>query len=172
MAESHSDNVTRRDFLYVGTAAFAGVGGAMAAWPLINQMNPSASVLAVATTEVDLAPIPVGQMIKVLWQGKPVFVRHRTDAEIKAAVDTAVGELKDPQTDAERVQRAPWLILLANCPHLGCVPTGYEGPYNGWFCPCHGSEYDTSGRIRKGPSPKNLQVPPYTFLSDTRILIG
>ena len=184
MAEAHSEEVTRRDFLYVATGAFAAVGGAFAAWPLISQMNPSANVLAVSTTEVDLTPIEVGQSIKVMWQGKPIFVRHRTQAEIDAARAVTMAELKDPTaendnlkgkadaSDANRVEKPEWLIVVGICTHLGCIPLVNEGEYHGWFCPCHGSVYDTAGRIRKGPAPRNLEVPPYKFESDTKILIG
>ena len=184
MAEAHSDDVTRRDFLYVATGSFAAVGAGFAAWPFVHQMNPAANVLAMATTEVDLAPIEKGQSIKVLWQGKVIFVRHRTDEEIKAAREVPVAELKDgkaenanlkgeqPATDENRVMKPEWLVVIGVCTHLGCIPLTNEGEYKGWFCPCHGSVYDTSGRIRKGPAPENLHVPPYAFKSDTTILIG
>ena len=184
MAEAHSDDVTRRDFLYIATGSFAAVGAGFAAWPFVHQMNPAANVLALATTEVDLTPIEKGQSIKVLWQGKVVFVRHRTEDEIKAARETPVSELKDPKaenaalkpdapaTDENRAVKPEWLILIGVCTHLGCIPLANEGEYKGWFCPCHGSVYDTSGRIRKGPAPENLHVPPYAFKSDTTVLIG
>ncbi len=163
---------TRRDFLYLATGAVGTVGVLAAAWPLIHQMNPSAEVLALATTEVDLSGIEVGQSIVVVWRGKPVFVRHRTAAEITAAEATPMADLKDPEPDSERAPRSQWLILVGVCTHLGCIPLGQRGEYDGWFCPCHGSHYDTSGRIRKGPAPKNLAVPQYAFLDDTTILIG
>ena len=138
-------------------------------------MNPSADVLALSSTEVDLTPVVAGQSITVLWRGKPVFIRHRTAAEIEEARGVNLDDLPDPQPDAERVTegKEQWLVMLGVCTHLGCVPLGNRaGDYNGWFCPCHGSHYDTSGRIRKGPAPKNLAVPEYQFLSDNRIKIG
>jgi ubiquinol-cytochrome c reductase iron-sulfur subunit len=147
------------------------------AWPLIDQMNPSADVLALATTDVDLSAIPEGQAITVTWQGKPVFVRHRTAAEIEEADQVPLTELRDPQPDADRVVEPQWLIVVGICTHLGCVPLGNKptenrGDYGGWFCPCHGSHYDTSGRIRRGPAPANLLVPQYAFTGDTAIRIG
>ncbi|MSP83656.1 MAG: ubiquinol-cytochrome c reductase iron-sulfur subunit [Alphaproteobacteria bacterium] len=163
---------TRRDFLYVATAAVSVVGVGAVGWPIVDSMNPTADVLALATTEVDLVPIEVGQAITVVWQSKPVFVRHRTDQEIAAAADVAIEDLRDPQADGDRVQKPEWLILIGICTHLGCIPIGYKGDFNGWFCPCHGSHYDTSGRIRVGPAPENLKVPPYTFTTDTSIVIG
>jgi ubiquinol-cytochrome c reductase iron-sulfur subunit len=166
-------NVTRRDFLYVASSAAAAVGGAIALWPFIDQMNPAADTLALKEVEFDLAPIAAGQIVTIEWQKKPVFVRRRTPEEIKAAEDTPLGDLKDPQADKDRVQKAEWLILVATCTHLGCVPSNtMKGDYGGWLCPCHGSHYDTSGRIRKGPAPQNLAVPPYQFISDTKVLIG
>lgn len=163
---------TRRDFLYLatGAASVVAVGGAV--WPFISQMNPDASTLALASIEVGISAIPVGQEIKVLWRGSPVFIRHRTPEEIKAAQDVDVKELNDPQTDQSRVQKPEWLVVVGVCTHLGCIPIGYQGPYKGWFCPCHGSQYDTSGRIRGGPAPRNLDVPPYAFLNDTTLRIG
>jgi ubiquinol-cytochrome c reductase iron-sulfur subunit len=166
------ENPNRRDFLYIATAAVGAVGAAAVAWPLIDQMNPDASTLALASIEVDLAPIAEGQIVVVKWRGGPVFVRHRTKKEIDDAVNTPLSELKDPQTDQERVKKPEWLIVSGVCTHLGCVPLGHEGQYEGWKCPCHGSVYDTSGRIRQGPAPANLPVPEYTFLSDTRVKIG
>ena len=163
---------TRRDFLYLATGAVGTVGVLAAVWPLVHQMNPSADVLALSTTEVDLSGIDEGQSITVVWRGKPVFVRHRTAAEITAAEGTAMADLKDPQPGSERAQRPQWLILGGVCTHFGCIPLGQQGEYDGWFCPCHGSHYDTSGRIRKGPAPKNLVVPRYEFRDDTTILIG
>lgn len=150
------------------------VGVAAAVWPLINQLNPDASTLALATIEFSLDGIPEGQSVTILWRGLPVFVRHRTEAEIEEARAVPLAELKDPQTDAERTKEghAQWLVMIANCTHLGCVPVGESGPFDGWFCPCHGSAYDTAGRIRQGPAPKNLVVPPYEFISDTLIQIG
>jgi ubiquinol-cytochrome c reductase iron-sulfur subunit len=163
---------TRRDFLYLGTAAVGAVGAAAMVWPLISQMSPDATTLAAASTEVDLSGIAVGQILTVKWRGKPVFVFHRTPEGIKAAQDAPLGELKDPATDQSRVQKPEWLVVIGICTHLGCVPLGNQGPYHGWFCPCHGSIYDTSGRIRQGPAPANLVVPPYKFASDTKISIG
>ncbi len=167
----------RRDFLMLTTGAFSVVGVAYAAWPFIQQWNPAADTLAASTTEVDLGPIEEGQSITVIWQGKPVFIRRRTAAEIKAARDDDSAKLPDPETDAERVQKPQWLVVVGICTHLGCIPKGQRtgeqrGKYNGWFCPCHGSHYDTSGRIRSGPAPENLLVPAYKYLSDTKILIG
>lgn len=179
MADTHADEPTRRDFLYVATGSMAAVGAAFAVWPLIDQMNPDASVLALASAEFDLGGIPVGQEITVKWRGKPIFIRHRTEEEIAAAEAVDVNSLPDPETDDARVRPGPsgelerqWLVLIGVCTHLGCVPLKYQGEYNGYFCPCHGSVFDTSGRIRRGPAPLNLEVPPYEFLSDTRILIG
>jgi ubiquinol-cytochrome c reductase iron-sulfur subunit len=175
--DGHGDDASRRDFLYIATGAFGGIGTALAVWPLIDQMNPSSDVLALASTEVDLSPIEEGQAITVVWRSKPVFIRYRTAAEIAAARSIEVDELRDPQTDEERVQQDKWLIMVGVCTHLGCVPLGQKttdphGEFGGWFCPCHGSHYDTSGRIRKGPAPKNLEVPGYEFLTDTSIRIG
>jgi len=171
------DEQTRRDFLMMSTAAVGGIGTALAVWPLVDQMNPAADTLALASTEVDLSPIEAGQSITVVWRGKPVFVRHRTADEIKAADDVNVADLVDPQADADRVQKPKWLVMVGVCTHLGCIPLGQKssdpkGEWGGWFCPCHGSHYDTSGRIRKGPAPNNLTVPPYEFLQDTVIKIG
>lgn len=166
---------TRRDFIVLTATGMAAVGAAAVAWPLVNQMNPAADVLALSSTEVDLGPIAEGQSITVLWRGKPVFIRHRTADEIKEAETVDISTLRDPQADKERVKdgHAQWLVMLGVCTHLGCVPLGNRsGDFDGWFCPCHGSHYDTSGRIRKGPAPSNLVVPEYAFLSDTRIKIG
>ena len=168
---------TRRDFLYVATGTATVIGGALAVWPLVDQMNPAQDVLALSSTEVDLSPVEVGQSITVVWQGKPVFVRRRTAEEIAAAEGVALEELRDPETDAERVIEAEWLILVGVCTHLGCIPLGQKGSdprgdWGGWFCPCHGSHYDTSGRVRKGPAPRNLEVPPYVFLDANTVRIG
>ena len=162
----------RRDFLYVATGTLGAVGVAAASWPFIHQMNPSAAVLALASTEVDLSAIEQGQAITVIWRGKPVFIRHRTAKEISQAQDTSLEALPDPQADSERVQKAEWLILVGVYTHLGCVPLSHTGEYEGWFCPCHGSHYDTSGRIRKGPAPANLAVPEYVFIDDLKVRIG
>jgi ubiquinol-cytochrome c reductase iron-sulfur subunit len=170
---AHSET-TRRDFLFVATGAVGAVGVAAAVWPLINQMNPDASVLALSSAEYDLAPIEQGQTITVKWRGLPVFIRHRTQKEIDEAKAVPLSELKDPATDAERTKpgHEQWLVMIANCTHLGCIPLGQSGDYDGWFCPCHGSQYDSAGRIRKGPAPKNLVLPPYKFVSDTMVQIG
>jgi ubiquinol-cytochrome c reductase iron-sulfur subunit len=163
---------TRRDFIVVAAGAFAAVGAAAAVWPFIHQMNPSADVLALSSTEVDLSQIAAGQSVTVLWRGKPVFVRHRTEAEIAQAQKDDTASLPDPAKDVDRVKKPEWLVMMGVCTHLGCVPLGQQGEYGGWFCPCHGSHYDTSGRIRKGPAPANLPIPEYAFLNDTRIRIG
>ena len=164
----------RRDFIHI-VAATAAIGGAAAvAWPLVDQMNPASDTLALASIEFDLTKVQQGQQVVVKWRGKPVFVRYRTPKEIQEAVSADHADLRDPQTDAERHKpgKAQWLILVGVCTHLGCVPNFGQGEYGGWFCPCHGSMYDTSGRIRKGPAPKNLAVPDYSFLSDTKVKIG
>ena len=167
-----SEEPTRRDFLFLATGAFAAVGAANVVWPLIDQMNPDASVKALASIEVDLAAIETGQSVTVTWRGKPVFIRRRTQGEIAEAREVAFDALPDPQGDDARVTKDEWLIMVGICTHLGCVPLGQAGDFNGWFCPCHGSHYDTSGRIRKGPAPNNLEIPPYEFVGDTRIKIG
>jgi ubiquinol-cytochrome c reductase iron-sulfur subunit len=166
------DGVKRRDFLYVAAGGLSAVGAAAAIWPFIAQMNPSADVLALSTSEVDLEGIETGSEITAVWQGKPVFVRHRTEGEIEKAEDVVIADLPDPQSDADRVIKPEWLVMIGVCTHLGCVPLKEQGDYSGWFCPCHGSHYDTSGRIRKGPAPKNLVIPPYEFLDDNNIKIG
>lgn len=190
MADTDTEG-TRRDFLFVATGAFAAVGGAAAIWPLIDQMNPDASATALASIEVDLAPIAEGQAITAVWRGKPIFIRHRTAKEIEEAKATQVDDLPDTNarllgvndepdaTDENRTKKGneKWLILVGICTHLGCIPKGQrlgdkKGDFDGWFCPCHGSHYDTAGRIRKGPAPENLPVPPYAFISDTKIKIG
>ncbi len=168
---------TRRDFLFAAASAVGVAGAAVAVWPFVDSLNPAADTRALSTIEVDLSPIAAGQAITVKWRGKPVFIRHRTGQEIEAAREVKVDDLRDPQPDAERVQKPEWLIMVGVCTHLGCVPLGQKagdphGDFGGWFCPCHGSHYDTSGRVRKGPAPKNLAVPQYTFLSDTQIRIG
>ena len=176
-AERVDGDDSRRNFLYIATGPVATVGSGLAAWPLIHQMNPAADVLALASTEVDLSPLAVGQSITVKWRGKPVFIRHRTPEEIEQAQAADPDELRDFQPDSERVQRPEWLIMVGVCTHLGCIPLGQKdtdakGDWNGWFCPCHGSHYDTSGRIRKGPAPENLQIPEYVFLDETTVKIG
>ena len=166
---------SRRDFLYISTAAVGAVGAAAALVPLISQMNPDASTIAAgAPIEVDLGPIAEGQMIKVFWRSKPIFIFNRSPKEIEEARKVNVASLPDPETDQKRVKEGhdKWLVVIGICTHLGCIPLANSGPYNGWFCPCHGSAYDTSGRIRQGPAPKNLELPPYTFVSDSKIQIG
>jgi len=181
-AHGHGDP-TRRDFLMVATGALGAVGAAAVAWPFINNLNPAADTLALSTVEVNVTPIAVGQAVTVKWRGKPVFIRHRTETEIKEAEAVPMSQLPDPETDNKRVTdtakkvRPEWLIMIGVCTHLGCVPLGNKpgdpkGEYGGWFCPCHGSSYDTSGRIRKGPAPKNLVVPEYLFTSDSLVRIG
>ena len=188
---SEAEDPNRRDFLVVAGNAFAAVGGAALLWPFIAQMNPDASAVALASTEVDLAPIKEGQAITILWRGKPVFIRNRTQEERDRAKADDAAALKDPSarnlslpdadpaTDANRVKAGheQWLVLVGICTHLGCIPKGQSmtdarGDFGGWFCPCHGSHYDTAGRVRKGPAPRNLDVPPYAFISDTKIKIG
>ncbi|MBU6235553.1 MAG: ubiquinol-cytochrome c reductase iron-sulfur subunit [Alphaproteobacteria bacterium] len=173
------DNAARRDFLYLTTGAVAAVGAGVTGWSFVDTMNPAADTLALASTEVNISAIEPGQAILVKWRGKPVFVRRRTAAEIDAAKKVDVASLRDPQADADRVKsgKEEWLVLVGICTHLGCVPLGTKaseprGDFGGWFCPCHGSHYDTSGRIRKGPAPKNLEVPEFTFVNDTMIRIG
>jgi len=168
---------TRRDFLDLVAWSTMAIGTGALVWPLIDQMNPSADVLALSTIEVDLSQIEVGQAVTVKWRGKPVFIRHRTPEEISEAQAVPVSELRDPQADQDRAQKPEWLVVLGVCTHLGCVPLGNKagedkGEYHGWFCPCHGSHYDTAGRIRKGPAPLNLEVPEYAFLTDTSVRIG
>lgn len=173
------DGARRRDFIYIATGAFAAAGVTTALWPLVNQMNPSADVLALASIEVDIAAIEVGQAIKVSWRGKPVFVRNLTVDEQSKANAVTIADLRDPQTLNDRTKdgKRNWLITLGVCTHLGCVPLGAaegenRGDYGGYFCPCHGSHYDTAARVRKGPAPKNLEVPVYAFKSDTVVEIG
>ena len=170
---------SRRDFLYLTAGAGAAVGAGAFAWALIDGMNPAADTLSLSTTDVDLAPIQQGQAITVTWRGKPVFVRYRTPEDIEAARAVPVSELRDPQTDQDRVKpgKQQWLIMVGICTHLGCIPLGQnpadsKGDFGGWFCPCHGSHYDSAGRIRKGPAPLNLAVPRYEFTSDTTVRIG
>jgi ubiquinol-cytochrome c reductase iron-sulfur subunit len=192
-ADDHDDDANRRDFLVVAGNAFAAVGAASLLWPFVQQMNPDASAKALASVEVDLSHVKEGQAITGMWRGKPIFIRNRTKEEIEAAVRVDLKDLPDgtarndafpeesqpPALDENRVKKdhANWLILVGKCTHLGCIPKGMQlgdsrGDFGGWFCPCHGSHYDTSGRIRKGPAPQNLEVPPYTFVSDNKIKIG
>jgi ubiquinol-cytochrome c reductase iron-sulfur subunit len=166
---------TRRDFLYIATGAVAAVGAAAAVWPFVAQMNPDASTIAAgAPIEVDLTPIAEGQDIKVFWRGKPIYIMNRTKKQVEEARNVALSALPDPQTDQERTKEGheQWLVVIGICTHLGCIPIAHEGNYDGFFCPCHGSQYDSSGRIRQGPAPANLPIPPYTFVSDTKIQIG
>ncbi|HLN08516.1 MAG TPA: ubiquinol-cytochrome c reductase iron-sulfur subunit [Xanthobacteraceae bacterium] len=175
MTTMSSAEPTRRDFLYISTAALAAVATVAAVIPLIDQMNPDASTIAAgAPIEVDLTPIAEGQVIKVFWRGKPIFISHRTKKEIEEARDVNVASLPDPQADQARVKPGhdQWLVLIGICTHLGCIPLAHQGDFDGWFCPCHGSQYDSSGRVRRGPAPANLALPPYTFLSDSKIQIG
>ncbi len=179
-------DVGRRDFLLIATGAFAAVGTAATLWPFIDQMNPDASALALASIDVDVASVQPGQSITVMWRGKPVFIRYRTEAEIQAAREVPIAELRDPlarnenlapdapATDENRAapDRLEWLVQVGVCTHLGCVPLGQQGDFGGWFCPCHGSHYDTAGRIRRGPAPQNLAVPVLAFEGDTTLRIG
>ena len=191
MASHSAEAPNRRDFIVIAAQAFAGVGAAVALWPFISQMNPDASTQALASIEVDLSPVKEGQAITVSWRGKPVFIRNRSADEVKAARAVKLADLSDrsarndalpekaPATDDNRTKKGKenWLVLVGICTHLGCIPKGQsmgdsKGDYGGWFCPCHGSHYDTAGRIRLGPAPKNLEVPVYDFVSDTKIRIG
>ena len=161
--------VKRREFIFTATYAVGAVGVGATVWPLIDQMNPDASVKALASTEVDISGVEKGQSITVLWRGKPVFIRRRTDEEITKARQVNIDELKHPEKDEDRAKNPEWLVMLGVCTHLGCVPLGDKGEYGGWFCPCHGSHYDTSGRIRKGPAPTNMEVPKYEFVNNNTI---
>ncbi len=178
---------TRRDFLYLTTGMAGVVGAGAVAWPFIDQMRPDASTLALASIEVDVSSLQPGMSLTVKWRGKPVFIRNRTDEEVKEADAVALGDLKDPvarnanlpaDAQATGLDRSAgkgkenWIVMIGSCTHLGCVPLGQAGEYNGWFCPCHGSVYDTAGRIRKGPAPENLPVPTFSFTTDTVIKIG
>lgn len=173
-AAAKGETPSRRDFIHIAAGAMAVGAAGMTAWPLIEQMNPAADTLALSTIEVDISKVPLGQQIVVKFQGKPLFIRNRTPQEIQAARSASLGDMKDPQRDQDRVKAGHdnFLIVMGNCTHLGCVPTFGGGEYKGWFCPCHGSVYDTSGRIRKGPAPKNLVVPQYAFLTPSRVKVG
>ena len=162
----------RRDFLFTVTYTIGAVGIGATIWPLIDQMNPDSSVKALATTEVDIGSIEIGKTITVLWRGKPIFIRRRTKEEIEEASAVDLKNLKDHEKDKDRAKNPEWLVMIGVCTHLGCVPLGEKGEYNGWFCPCHGSHYDTSGRIRKGPAPNNLEIPKYEFVDNNIIKIG
>ena len=170
--EQKKDTSERRDFLFTASYALGAVGVGAAVWPLIDQMNPDASVKALSTTEVDISNVSLGKTITVLWRGKPVFIRKRTQKEINEAQNVKLEDLKDPQKDQDRVKKAEWLVMVGVCTHLGCVPLGNKGDFDGWFCPCHGSHYDTSGRVRKGPAPTNLEIPKYEFIDNNKIKIG
>ena len=169
---SEEKKTKRRDFIFTASYALGAVGVGATVWPLIDQMNPDASVKALASTEVDVSAIEPGQSITVLWRGKPVFIRRRTEEDIEKAREVDLKDLKHPEKDEDRAKNPEWLVMLGVCTHLGCVPLGNKGEYGGWFCPCHGSHYDTSGRIRKGPAPLNLEIPPYVFVTDDIIKIG
>ena len=164
--------VKRRDFIFTTSYALGAVGVGAAVWPLIDQMNPDASVKALASTEVDVSSVEPGQSITVLWRGKPVFIKRRTQEEIAKAREVDIKNLKHPEKDEDRAKNPEWLVMLGICTHLGCVPLGDKGEYNGGCCPCHGSHYDTSGRIRKGPAPTNLEIPKYEFVNNNTIKIG
>ncbi len=171
------ERASRRDFLQIATYTVGAVGAGLAVWPIIDSINPPADVLALSSTEVDLSPLDVGQNITVIWRGRPVFVRRRSDKEIKEARAVPLDTMPDPQSDEDRTQKPEWLIMVGICTHLGCIPNGQrptdsKGDFGGWFCPCHGSHYDLSGRIRKGPAPANLVIPPYEFIDDTIVKIG
>ncbi|SJZ83756.1 ubiquinol-cytochrome c reductase iron-sulfur subunit [Consotaella salsifontis] len=186
MSVDHPIEPTRRDFLLIATGAVAAVGAAAAIWPFIDQMNPDAATLALASIEVDVSQVAPGQSITAKWRGRPVFIRQRTDEEVKAAKGAPLGDLKDPvarnanlpsdapATDENRAApgKENWLVMVGVCTHLGCIPLGQSGDYDGWFCPCHGSTYDTAGRIRSGPAPENMAIPPFEFTSDTTLRIG
>lgn len=165
---------TRRNFIVLTASAVAGIGAVMFAFPLLRSLSPSADVLAMASTEVDLSKVAPGATIRIKWRGKPVFIRRRTPEEIAVARGEALQDLRDPQSDQDRVKKGhdEWLVVVGVCTHLGCVPLANQGDFGGWFCPCHGSHYDVSGRIRKGPAPQNLLVPPYEFVRENVIKIG
>ena len=164
--------VNRRDFIFTATYTVGAVGVGATVWPLVDQMNPDASVKALASTEVDVSSVQPGKEITVLWRGKPVFIRRRTQDEIAEARSVKLEDLPHPEKDEDRAKNPEWLVMLGVCTHLGCVPLKEKGDFNGWFCPCHGSHYDTSGRIRKGPAPENMSIPDYEFLDENTIKIG
>lgn len=175
MAETTTAEPTRRDFLFIASGALGAIGAGAALWPFVSSFAPDAVTIAAgAPVDIDLTPIAEGQIVKVFWRGKLIFVRNRTKKEIEDARSVNVAELRDPQADQARVKEGhdQWLIIYGNCTHLGCVPLGHQGPYEGWFCPCHGSIFDTSGRVRGGPAPINLPIPPYAFVSEAKIRIG
>ena len=170
--EKSGEKNNRRDFLFTASYTIGAVGIGATIWPFIDQMNPDRSVKALATTEVDISQVEPGKSITVLWRGKPVFIKRRTKFEISEAQSVDLNELKHPEKDEDRVKKSEWLVMLGICTHLGCVPISDKGEYNGWFCPCHGSHYDTSGRIRKGPAPVNMEIPKYEFVDNNTIKIG
>jgi len=175
---------TRRDFIHIATGTVAAIGLGLAAWPFIDQMNPTAAVLALSSVEIDISSVQEGQQSVFMWRSKPIFVRRRTKKEIAEAQAVSMNDLPDklarnlnlaedaPATDKNRIEKPEWLIVIGICTHLGCIPLNNQGEFGGYLCPCHGSQYDTAGRIRKGPAPENLAVPPYAFLSPTKIKIG
>ena len=171
MSDSEKKN-NRRDFLFTASYTVGAVGLGATIWPFIDQMNPDSSVKALASTEVDISQIEPGKSITVLWRGKPVFIKRRTESEISEAQSVSLDVLKHPEKDEDRVKKPEWLVMMGICSHLGCVPLSDKGEYNGWFCPCHGSHYDTSGRIRKGPAPTNMEIPKYAFIDENTIRIG
>lgn len=173
------DDGSKRDFIFLATGAVAAAGAAGVGWPLVAQMGKAADTLAAGSIEIDLSKVAEGQQLKMLWRGKPIFVRHRTAAEIAEAESVDMSKLKDPQADDARLVagidgnlKPQYLVMVGVCTHFGCVPVGEAGDYDGWYCPCHGSHYDTSGRIRKGPAPTNMEIPPYTFTADNVIKVG
>jgi len=179
--DAHGEPIdeSKRDFIYIATGAVAAAGVASVGWPLVAQMGKAADTLALGSIEIDLTKIAEGQQLKMLWRGKPVFVRHRTAAEIAEAVNTDIANCPDPQTDEERLipdingnLRPEFLVMVGVCTHFGCIPLGEAGDFDGWYCPCHGSHYDTSGRIRKGPAPKNMEIPSYAYISENVIKVG
>jgi len=172
-----SKEKSRRDFIVIASYSMGAVGTGAAVWPIIDQMNPAADTLAMSSTEVNIGALEIGQALTVKWRGKPVFIRRRTETEIYDSRKVSLDSLRDPQADEDRVQKDEWLVVMGVCTHLGCAPLGQKvgdgkGDYGGWFCPCHGSHYDASGRIRKGPAPQNLEIPPYSFISDNVLKIG
>ena len=168
---NNNSKPTRRDFIYTLTATLGVLGAGASVWPIVSQMNPD-SVKAMSTVEVDISKVDKGKEITVMWRGKPVFIKRRTEDEITKARNISLGELPHPEKDQKRVIKDEWLVVVGICTHLGCVPINGKGEYGGWFCPCHGSHYDTSGRIRKGPAPTNLEVPKYKFVGNDKIIIG
>ena len=169
---SEKKKVQRRDFIFTASYALGAVGVGAVVWPLVDQMNPDRSGKALASTEVDVSSLEPGKSITVLWRGKPVFIKRRTEEEIAEARNFNIKDLPHPEKDEDRAKNPEWLVMLGICTHLGCVPLGDKGEYNGWFCPCHGSHYDTSGRIRKGPAPTNMEIPKYEFVNSNTIKIG